>query len=232
MKQCVRKILVTLLSGMLVVSFTPVFAADDDAAETATGGSAEDGNQVTQAELAKMLVNIMGLAPFVSLPATSFELFQILVSNGVVPESGWNAETIVTKADLARVLVQAMGAADEIENPDDPNSWIEYLQEMGVQMDTVGEAIAAVAPNTMSDPIINYALNEATTTDPLKKRGILGEPDEPQFGTDTTLTPLPLTEEQVAATGFPTREQIEDIIAMIPVQRPPTSRPTPDGGEA
>lgn len=210
---------------------SPVLAADGDA-EGGAEASAPEANQVTQAELAKMLINIMGLAPFVSLPATSFDLFQILVSNGVVPEGGWKADEPVNGADLARVLVQAMGAAEEIENPEDPNSWIEYLEEMGVSMDTVGEAVAAVAPNTMSDPIINYAMNEATTTDPLKKRGILEEPDETQFGTDTSLPPVPLTEEQMAATGFPTREEIEDIISMIPIPPPPTGRPTPDGGEA
>lgn len=219
MKERVRKILIAFVSGLFVLSVTPVLAADGD--DSGAAAAAEDANQVTQAELAKMLVNIMGLAPFISLPATPFEIFQILISNGVVPDGGWNAESIVTKEDLARVLVQAMGAVDEIENPDEPNSWIEYLQEMGVQMDTVDEAIASVSPNTMTDPIINYAMKEATTTDPLKKRSVLGAPDETQFGTDTTLIPLPMTEAQV-----------KEIIALVPIPPPPTSRPTPDGGEA
>jgi hypothetical protein len=220
MKERVRKILIAFVSGLFVLSVTPVLAADGD--DSGAAASAEDANQVTQAGLAKMLVNIMGLAPFISLPATPFEIFQILISNGVVPDGGWNAESIVTKEDLARVLVQAMGAVDEIENPDDPNSWIEYLQEMGVQMDTVGEAIASVSPNTiMTDPIISYAMKEVTTTDPLKKRAVLGAPDETQFGTDTTLIPPPLTEAQV-----------KEIIALVPIPPPPTSRPTPDGGEA
>ena len=232
MKKRVLTILTAFVSAMLVLSFTPALAEDGDDSGSGEDASSEDANQVTQAELAQMLVNIMGLAPFVSLPATPFEIFQILVSNGVVPEGGWKVDSVVTKADLARVLVQAMGATAEIETPDDPNSWIDYLQEMGAQMDTVGESITAVAPNRMSDPIVNYALNKATTTDPLKKRVILGEPDEPQFGTDTTLTPLPLTEKQIASIGFPSLEQIKDIIVAIPIPRPPTERPTPDGGEA
>jgi len=216
MKQCVRISLALSLCMVLMPVMNRAMAQEggDDA------GASEDANQVTQAELAQMLVNIMGLSPFVSMPATPFDLFKILVANGVVPADGWIADAVVTKADLARVLTQAMGSAGEIENPDDPGSWVSYLEETGVEMDTVGEAVVGIAPKAMVDPVISYAAKDATSWDPLKKRTVFGKPDEGQFGTDVALVPQPLTEEEV-----------QEIIAAIPVVAP-ADRPTPDGGEA
>ena len=57
------------------------------------------------------------------------------------------------------------------------------------------------------------------TTDPLKKKGKTGEPDEPEYGADA---------ESVATTAV-TLEEIVTFIEAIVVPQPSTTPPTPDG---
>ena len=185
--------------------------------------------QVTQAELAQLLVNVTGLARYVSSPPSVQELFAVLMSNGISPVDGWDATKVVTKADLARVVVQALGLESEIEDPDDPNAWVAFLNQLGIPIDTVGQAADNVDP--LTEPVAGYVFNAGLTPDPLEKIGIFGEPDEKQFGADVSdigavrrggppLVTLPALPPQV------TRQQVRRVIRQIPVRPPPTTRPT------
>ena len=91
-------------------------------------GEGSEGAEVTQLELADILVNVMGLSRFLPGDPTAQERFAALMTNGVVPEGGWKADEVVTKAVLARVVVQAMGRANEVENPKDPASWVAFAR--------------------------------------------------------------------------------------------------------
>jgi len=218
-------------------------------AVTLTSAQAQDpatSAQVTQEELAQLLVNVTGLARFLPSPATAQENFAALLANGISPADGWVVGKVVTKADLARVTVQALGKADEIANPDDPNAWVAYLKENGIPIDTVGQAVDNVSPIT--EPVAGYVFAAGLTTDPLKKIQVFGEPDEKQFGASVAsvnpsgfspvappVVPPPLvtpTPRRPTPAATPvTRPTVRRVIRQIPTPEPPTVPMTEFGGE-
>ena len=216
----IRKTILSVSLGIMISA--PQIYAESPAAPS----------QVTQAELAQILVNLMGLSPLLPSPATAQEMFALLLANGCTPVDGWHAEKVVTKADLARVVVQAMGMTEEVENPDDPNSWVRCLKENGIAIDTIGEAVQNVNPP--AEPVASFLLNAGISTDPLVKQQVFGLPDEQQFGADLEISPNPSLATDVptpAPTPTPTRRQIEEMMAGVPTAPPPGSPMTPDGGE-
>lgn len=168
--------------------------------------SAPDKDQVTQGELARSLVNVVGLRRFLATDPSEQACCRILQQNGCEPENGWKPPEVVTRAVLARVLVQAMGMADDVKNPSDPKSWIAVLQERGVPIDSVGSALENLPPAV--EPIAENVFD--TTTDPLEKKVRSAFPDEKTFGTDATHPPILVTEREV-----------EEIIEEVVVPRRP-----------
>ena len=130
---------------LLTIAFCALWAAPQ-----AWAADAAPTNQVTaqvpQAELARLLVEVLGLSRFLPANPTPAQCFAILMANGIVPKDGWNAEAAVTRADLARVIVQAMKRSSEIKNPDNDQEWIEFLVGIGVHIDTLGEATKPLEP--------------------------------------------------------------------------------------
>lgn len=143
-----KVILMLLISAMVCVT---TFAQEAPAA----GG-------VTHGQLAQLMVKALGLARFVSAVPTDAEAFSVLTQNGIVPAEGWKLDGVVTKGDLARVMVLAMGLQDEVENPEDPMSWIATLQENGIQLDRISTSVqlAEVLPQGITqmfestDPLV------------------------------------------------------------------------------
>ena len=181
------------------------------------GGSREaTGAQVTQGELANILVNVLGLSRFLPAAPTMQELVTILAYNGIQPESGWEPDAVVTRAVLSRVVVLAMKEGDQVQNPEDPRSWIEYLAASGISIDTIGEAVDNLDP--LPEPVAKNVFAVAATTDPLKKRAKFAEPDEREFGTDVEFEPhmQPVSMAEILAV----LEQVE--IPFIPP--PPVTR--------
>jgi hypothetical protein len=205
------KLMKLILVGTLVTAFG--FSGISVAAE----GDASS-EEVTQLELAQILINVMGLSRFLPSPTTVQEIFGLLLENGVNPADGWQENEVVTKAVLARVVVQALGSANDVANPDDPKSWVNWLVENGIPFETIGVATGNVSPS--SDPVANFVFDAGLTTDPLKSQAVLGEPDEKQLGADVSgPVSVPVTPRQVA-----------QVISQIPVPQPPTVPVTPDGG--
>jgi hypothetical protein len=203
-------------------------------AATVQAQAPAEAQMVTQAELAQQLVNVTGLGRFLPAGATDQELFAVLLANGISPVDGWNPSAPVERATLARVTVQAMGLADEIANPDDPNAWVAYLREIGIPIDTVGQAVDSVGPIT--DPVVGYVFAAGLTTDPLRKIHIFGEPDETQFGADVQsvnpgeATFVPRPPAPVPPAPPPSGRRPEPIVPPPPPPPPPPPV-TPDGGE-
>ncbi len=172
------------LSFVLIVCITAMASL----AYGQEGGSREaTGAQVTQGELANILVNVLGLSRFLSAAPTMQEVVSVLSYNSVQPEQGWEPSAVVTRAVLARVIVLAMREGDQVQNPDDPRSWIAYLASMGASIDTIGEAVDNLDP--LPEPVAQNVFAVSATTDPLKKRAKFSEPDENEFGTDVEFEP-------------------------------------------
>lgn len=186
--------------------------------------AAEDGGQVTQTELAKLLVNITGLNKGLSANPTATENFAALLANGIAPVGGWKGDQIVTRADLARVIVQSIGDAAEVGNPDDPASWIDYLKSIGVPIDTVGQAVGNV--EMLPDGITaNPAFG--STVDPINKPGPTKLPDTQQFGTDA-VGPINLDITSSALVIVTPAEVIAVVTEVTQRKKVTSSEVTPD----
>lgn len=164
-----KKMLMIVLAGLMTASVA--FAQ----------GSPERGQALTYSQLANLLVKALGLTEYLPAGATVQQQFDILMQNGIAPAEGWtmDAEEPVTKGNLARVLVQALQREDEVENPDDPQSWVDALAAMGISLSAASEALDSVdvlpevvASNlgfTSTDPLISdirtgsYSMKEVIT---------------------------------------------------------------------
>ena len=161
-----KKILVFLLIGLMMAST----GAMAQGKEKADAKKSQASQPVTHPQLAEILVKALGLVNFLPTAPTAQQMFDVLMQNGISPEAGWLLDAVVTKADLSRVIVQAMRKEDQVENPNDPQSWINVLKEMGISLDRLGETMQSVEtlPEGMgqdvtlqsTDPLI-YGVNFA-----------------------------------------------------------------------
>ncbi len=177
-------VLVSLVLAMSIV--VGVCAQDTGVAEPA---KSEASKPVTQGELAQMLVRVLGLYRYLPANPTDIECFAVLMVNEVSPVDGWKPGTEVNREDLARVVVLAMGEGKNVENPDDPASWVAYLQSLGVPIEAVGETVSELEPV----PDFKSAEFATLSSDPLKRDTKLGEPDDKQLQTDLGPVGYPVT---------------------------------------
>ena len=154
-----KKMLMIVLAGLMTAS-------------VALAQAPEKGKALTYPQLANLLVKALGLTEYLPAGATTQQQFDILMQNGIAPAEGWtlDEEVAVTKGDLARVLIEALEREDEVENPDDPQSWVDALAAMGISLSSAGDALGSVEalPNIVAQDIGFY------TTDPLATDGRAG----------------------------------------------------------
>lgn len=164
-------------TGMALVAAVFVMAS---LVPQAPAVAAQNNDEVRQGELALLLVNVLGLYRFLPAVPTEQEAIAVLLSNRIAPANGWEPNKPVVLADLAEIIVRAVDRAHEVDDPDDPQSWINFLASIGVPIDTIGLALTNVEP--LNEPIAgNVSL---VTTDPLRRRAVFGQPDEAETGTD------------------------------------------------
>lgn len=148
-----KKMLMIVLAGLMAASVA------------LAQGVPEKGKALTYPQLADLLVKALGLNEYLPAGATSQQQFDLLMQNGIAPADGWtlDPEAAVTKGDLARVLIEALEREDEVENPDDPQSWVDALAAMGISLSSAGDALGSVEalPNIVAQDLGFY------TTDPL-----------------------------------------------------------------
>ena len=154
-----KKILAFLLVGLMMAA-TLATAQDK---EKSPPKKAQASGPVTHAQLADLLVKALGLARFLPSAPSAQQTFDVLMQNGISPEAGWLLDAVVTKADLARVLIQAMHKENQVENPNDPQSWIDALKAAGISLDRLSETIQSVEtlPEGMGQDV------KLQSTDPL-----------------------------------------------------------------
>lgn len=155
-----KRIIPILLAVAVICA--PAFAKEKAPAKTEAAPVEQPQTQgVLHGQFAQLLVKTLGLARFLPAVPTDADCFRILAQNGIAPADGWKNDGIVRRGDLARVLVQAMDLSDEVENPEDPNSWIATLEQNGISLDRISTSVAQVEalPQGITQ---NYE-----TTDPL-----------------------------------------------------------------
>jgi len=174
---------------LFIMLLAVVFAATAFAAPQEEGGK---GGTMTQGELAQKLVKMLGLQRFLPPAPTVMECFDILMKNGVSPKDVWESDKPVTREDLAMIVIKAMGQEDSVENPDDPASWVEALQAMGVPIDEDALKNMPPAKNPHSGKF------GPSPSDPIIQQHILGQPDENELQSDMNYVPAtPLSRREV-----------------------------------
>lgn len=203
MKKLVAMVLVAVVG--LSLSLPNVQAAD------------QGSKQVTQGELASMLVRITGLTKYLPNNFSPVEASAVCLLNGIAPDGGWKMDQVVTRADLAKVVVQAMGKVDEVSNPDDPQAYIDYLKSIGVPIDTVTQAVGNLGPSADS---VGLQPDNVGSTDPIKDPG-------PERGGGLNEGPTGT----LLQSSFVTAEEVEKVIAAVPPTTPRRpARPTTTDG--
>ena len=148
-----KKMLMILLAGLITASVA------------LAQGAPQKGQALTYSQLANLLVKALGLEEYLPTAATPSQQFDILMQNGIAPAAGWtlDEDAAVTKGDLARVLVQSLQRDDEVDNPDDPQSWVDALAAMGIDLSSASAALDSVdaLPEVVAQNIGFYS------TDPL-----------------------------------------------------------------
>jgi len=115
-----------------------------------------DAGRVTQTDMAKMLVNVLGLSRFVSAEPTAQECFATLMDSGIAPMDGWQADAVVNRAN--------------------------FLDGMGINITTIGEAVGEL--DALPEPVARNVFVASTTGDPLEKRDKFAGETEREFATD------------------------------------------------
>lgn len=205
-KKICTGVLAAVVSIALLMPQTPAMADEENIT-----------NGVRQGELALLLVNVLGLYRFLPAVPSEQEAIAALLANQIAPANGWEPQKLVVLADLAEVIVKALDRSHEVENPENPQSWINHLASIGVPIDTIGLALTNIDP--LSEPIAGNVFSTTVSTDPLKKRAIFGQPDETETGTDVALL---ISQRPISL------PDIIDVVVTIP-DIPPRPRPvTPD----
>lgn len=188
-----KKILVYMLAGLMMASTV----AMAQGRKSTAADSSQASQPVTHPQLAELLVRALALVRFLPNAPTSQQMFSVLMQNGIAPQDGWKLDAVVTKADLSRVIVQALQMEDEVENPNDPQAWINLLKEMGISIDRLSETIQAVEalPDGMGQDVT------LSSTDPL-----IGDPpfvpSTVQYSVDLNLVVRVLSEMEMDSGEF------------------------------
>ena len=189
-----KKILVFLMVGLMMAS--TVAMAQGKKKDSAD--KAQASQPVTHPQLAELLVKALGLMRFMPTAPSTQQMFDVLMQNGISPQGGWLLDAVVTKADLSRVVVQAMRKEDQVENPNDPQSWIDVLKAQGISLDRLSETIQSVEvmPEGMGQDVT------LQSTDPLVYGLNFAPGDSIQYTVDLTLATRVLTEVQMISGEF------------------------------
>lgn len=180
MKKFWSMLLVAVLCGAFTISVVTAAEMTNEPAKVKKEAPPKKTVEVTQAELAQLLVQVLGLSRFLPSSPSDQQCFKMLLNNDIVPEGGWQPEKPVIRADLARVIVCMMKKQKDVRNPKDPKEWIDYLKTQGVPLDAVGETVSYGEP--LAEPVAPHVVS--AQVDPLVKRHKFNPLDETQYGVD------------------------------------------------
>ena len=189
-----KKILVFLMVGLMMASTVAMAQGKKKAAADKTQAS----QPVTHPQLAELLVKALGLMRSLPTAPSTQQMFDVLMQNGISPQGGWLLDAVVTKADLSRVVVQALRKEDQVENPNDPQSWIDVLKAQGISLDRLSETIQSVEvmPEGMGQDVT------LQSTDPLVYGVNFAPGDSIQYTVDLNLVTRVFTEVQMISGEF------------------------------
>lgn len=198
---------IAILSGLLILPFILSFFSF---------AKDEDKKMVTQGELARILVDRMGLDVPKEVPAT--KCFSTLEQKGIKPIEGWNQDKPVTTRDLEKILVETGRLQSEVLSGKDPKS---ILQERGIILPSAIDKKAM--DNILKDQGVNRlfetpAISISGPSIPFPKEGVKVIEKPPEFVSEPIEVVPPEPTEPPKAEPPP------------PIEPPAVEPPRPSGG--
>ena len=192
-----KRILAFALMGLMIAA--PVALAQGD---KESSKKSQASQPVTHVQLAEIMVKALGLVRFLPNAPSAQQMFDVLMQNGISPQDGWKLDAVVTKADLSRVIVQALRKEDQVENPNDPQAWINVLKELGISLDRLSETVQSVEalPEAMGQD------STMQSTDPLIYDVTFASPDSVQYSVELDAT----TDEAITA-----RQNEQGVVEVV-----------------
>lgn len=130
-------------------------------------GAGEQEGGATLEQLADLMTKALGLTKALPSPATDQQKFAVLMQNGIAPAGGWKTGEPASLGDVVRVLALAMGLEDEVENPEDYQSWANVLEAHGISMADLMEGSRESVMDLEAVPTIVAQDYSVLSTDPL-----------------------------------------------------------------
>ena len=190
-----KRILAFMLIGLMMAA--PAALAQKEK-ESSDAQKSKASQPVTHPQLAEIMVKALGLVRFLPNAPTAQQMFDVLMQNGISPQDGWKLDAVVTKADLARVIVQALRKEDRVENPNDPQAWINVLKELGISLDRLSATVQSVEA-------LPEAMGQDTTmqsTDPLIYEVAFASSDSVQYTVELDMVTRIFTEVEMISGEF------------------------------
>ena len=190
-----KRILAFMLIGLMMAA--PAALAQKEK-ESSDAQKSKASKPVTHPQLAEIMVKALGLVRFLPNAPTAQQMFDVLMQNGISPQDGWKLDAVVTKADLARVIVQALRKEDRVENPNDPQAWINVLKELGISLDRLSATVQSVEA-------LPEAMGQDTTmqsTDPLIYEVAFASSDSVQYTVELDMVTRIFTEVEMISGEF------------------------------
>ncbi len=166
---------------------------EEQTGEESNEANDEEGQTMTQGELAVIIANKLGIAPQLSLDMSELDAINALIQQGIFPAGGWQSGNEVTLSALAYLLVKILGLNPL--NPDDDASVVEACVLYGIDFTDIEsalisagilEALSRIQPTgpQLNDPLLR--LPPGSPADPWSQAGDQGNTFRPN-------TPNPLT---------------------------------------
>lgn len=107
----------------------------------------EQAVAATQGDLARILVNALGLAGKVT---DNTPAWRVLQDRNIQPPGGWRPGAKLELGDLAVILVQAMRLQGELARPNDPKACLDLLKRRGIDLSSLFAATRQVTPENFA----------------------------------------------------------------------------------
>jgi hypothetical protein len=175
------KTMKTLMMSLALSAMMCVPALRAEEAPVAPAAPAE----MTQADVALILVQRLGLTVGGARPPTAQEAAKLLLENGISPFAGWQLDQPLLDADAARMLVQAMKRQSEIPEEERNNPETTAYNDFLVREYNLD--LAAIRQSLLDARRIANAQGSGDSgTDPLTRRPV--DPTENPSGSSGFFT--------------------------------------------
>lgn len=139
---------------------------------------------IDQGDAAIMLLHRLGLGKGLPPNPTKIQAIREFERHGIFPFGNWESDKQLFEGDFAKILVESLRWKQLIPEADrnSAQAYVDLLAANGITIRSFSETIGAVRASDY--PKGGDLVDQEVTTDPLRRRTVVAEPDEKGFGLD------------------------------------------------